>query len=147
MRELGLTLPSEVQWEYAARAGGELPWSTGADARSLAGFANLVDAQGAEGDGWSSHAPVGTFAPNPFGLFDVHGNVSEWCRDSGEAEYEPSLYFGTGERQAGDEGSHTARGGDYEHGALWARSAARRQFGEHYQRSWVGLRPSREIDP
>ncbi|MBX3461986.1 MAG: protein kinase [Planctomycetes bacterium] len=85
----GMRLPSAAEWEHLARAGTETPWSCGADVASLRSFANLHDdavaASGyaAEGeavpwsDGFATTADVGAFAPNGFGLFDVHGNANE----------------------------------------------------------------------
>jgi formylglycine-generating enzyme required for sulfatase activity len=93
LERLGLVLPSEAQWEYGARAGSATPWSTGEAKESLSGAANLADryAQEHGGEGWESvevwlddgKRPRSRrrFAPNDFGLHDVHGNVWEWCRD------------------------------------------------------------------
>jgi formylglycine-generating enzyme required for sulfatase activity len=85
----GLQLPTEAQWEHACRAGTTGPWS--ADAAALLRHANLADASTKRvapnwncapwDDGHGAHAPVGSFAPNPWGFYDMHGNVSEWCRD------------------------------------------------------------------
>ncbi len=93
-RQLGLVLPTEAQWEYAARGGTNTPLWTGADGRSIEGAANFAELQAAlmaEGekargwslpdDGYAAHAPVDRYAPNPFGLHNVHGNVCEWCLD------------------------------------------------------------------
>ena len=66
-----LRLPSEVEWEAACRAGSRGPYSGGIDLRSLAWHrANSGDVL----------APVATRRPNAYGLFDVHGNVWEWCQ-------------------------------------------------------------------
>ncbi len=94
LRRGGLTLPTEAQWEYGARGGTHSPWSWGEDGKAFAKSANLADASFAAGfgrqagpheqdidDGHAATAPVGSYFPNPFGLFDVHGNVWEWCRD------------------------------------------------------------------
>jgi sulfatase modifying factor 1 len=68
-------LPSESEWEYACRAGTTTPWSSGADAASLADCAWLADTSEE-----TTHA-VGTKQPNAFGLHDMHGNVAEWVVD------------------------------------------------------------------
>lgn len=137
LASVGLALPTEAQWEYAARGGTTTPWWTGAQRESLAGAANLLDRSteraGADwptladwpgfDDGYAVHAPVGTFPPNPFGLHEVAGNVWEWCRDA----YGP--YAGLPREDPFRDGPARARrvfrGGSWHYPAPYARSACR----------------------
>lgn len=86
-------LPSEAEWEYACRAGTRTHFHSGDDPASLAGVANLFDPGSAalwpqwrahaapREDGFVFTAPVASFAPNAFGLYDMHGNGWEWTAD------------------------------------------------------------------
>jgi formylglycine-generating enzyme required for sulfatase activity len=74
-------LPTEAQWEFACRAGATTIYSFGNDPRQLAEHAWF----GANSEG--KFRPVGLKQPNAFGLYDMHGNRQEWCRDNFEADY------------------------------------------------------------
>jgi formylglycine-generating enzyme required for sulfatase activity len=113
---VGLSLPTEEQWEYAARAGTTSIWFTGDDPEILKGNANL---------NMAGHTSVGTFdLPNRFGLFDVVGNVWEWCLD-------PFVDYGAGDsslaanRESEDDFMPGSRGGSFFNDAMFARSSIR----------------------
>src|SRR5262249_35752457 len=86
---IGLRLPTEAQWGEAARGGSTSTWWTGDDRARVRKAGNVADASLSDSgftvepwsDGFDTVAPVGKFAANGFGLFDVIGNVWEWCED------------------------------------------------------------------
>lgn len=96
--EQKFVLPSEAQWEYACRAGTTTRYHGGDALEDLRGVANVADASYKEkypastrstawNDGYPFSAPVGRFGANAFGLYDMHGNVWEWCADWYKSEY------------------------------------------------------------
>jgi formylglycine-generating enzyme required for sulfatase activity len=116
-------LPTEAEWEYACRAGTKTAYSFGDDASALGEYAWSVN--NAE-----KPQPVGKKKPNPWGLYDIHGNVSEWCLD----HYVPDIYstFTKTEPVRGPvvlpsakEYPYVARGGNWDDDAERLRSAAR----------------------
>jgi formylglycine-generating enzyme required for sulfatase activity len=90
-------LPTEAEWEYACRAGTKTKYVGGDDPETLAAFGNVADGTAKEKfpmwttitarDGYIYTAPVGQFRANAFGLYDMHGNVWEWCSDRYAADY------------------------------------------------------------
>ncbi|MEO8497949.1 MAG: SUMF1/EgtB/PvdO family nonheme iron enzyme [Planctomycetota bacterium] len=109
-------LPTEAQWEYACRAGTDSAYSFGDDARQLAEFGWF----GAVGATASAHE-VGQKRPNAWGLFDMHGNVAEWCRDEYHERYDATAVI----RPAGQELKRVLRGGAWNMGPELCRSAVR----------------------
>ena len=83
-------LPSEAEWEYACRAGTTTPFSFGETITGeLANYdANYTYAEEPKGQYRGETTPVGQFPPNAFGLYDMHGNVWEWCADTWHESYE-----------------------------------------------------------
>ena len=75
-------LPTEAEWEYACRAGTSTAFSFGATASSKeANFDGTRPYRAAEGPDLAGPCRCGSYKPNAFGLYDMHGNVSEWCQD------------------------------------------------------------------
>ena len=130
-------LPSEVEWEYACRAGTTTAYSFGDNASLLGEYAWYTDNSG------SKTHPVGQKKPNPWGLYDMHGNVWEWCQDSYE-KYggESDLIRKTGKAitKENNNRSYLLRGGSWGNNAQACRSAFRLGNNARFQDDSLGFR-------
>jgi len=138
---LGYRLPTEAEWEFAARAG-----TTTATYNGNISSLDCSEEPVLEPIAWycgnsgATH-PVGTKAPNAWGLYDMLGNVFEWVHD-GYASYEGAV---TGPIGPGSGGFRVIRGGGWFSFAQYARSAFRFSFSPDYRDFSFGFRPARSI--
>jgi len=127
-------MPTEAEWEYACRAGTTTPWSFG-DA-DIGNYAWYV------GNAGSKTHQVGLKLPNAFGLYDMHGNVCEWCWD----RYGTYVDNPPNENPKGDEmGTYRVmRGGGWSDSADGTCSAGRGYYNPIYRVSYIGFRLVRQ---
>jgi formylglycine-generating enzyme required for sulfatase activity len=118
-------LPSEAEWEYACRAGTQTPFSFGPtiSPAQVNYDGNFPYAGGAEGEYRQTTVPVCSLPPNPWGLFEMHGNVWEWCADGPRDYTEDAQIDPRGPLD--DTTGRAVRGGSWIVIAGWARSASR----------------------
>ena len=129
----GGRLPTEAEWEYACRAGTITEYSFGDDAKDLGEYAWF----GENSDGHTQ--PVGAKKPNPWGLYDMHGNVWEWCQDGFDSGYyakSPSDDPPGPPKAA----LRVSRGGGWAGGAVVCRSAVRGGGGPACRSGDLGFR-------
>jgi formylglycine-generating enzyme required for sulfatase activity len=141
-------LPCEAEWEYACRAGTTTPFSFGA---SLGTAQACFDGQHpygevARGPAALRTARVGSFAPNLFGLYDLHGNVWEWCSDWFDA-----AYYQHAPRQdppGPAEGVYRVlRGGSWRNQGVTCRAAYRNALAPNQRQPFIGFRVAMTIVP
>jgi len=148
-------LPTEAEWEYACRAGSRTRYSSGDDPESLLQIANTFDADSKVNfpkwqafaltghDGYAFTAPVGKFAPNAFGLYDMHGNVWEWCSDWFSEDYYAKSP--ANDPQGPPEGSlKVRRGGSWHSWSLYTRASFRNWNTPSTRYVLLGFRVARE---
>ena len=135
-------LPTEAEWEYAARAGTTTAHYWGESVESWHLYANFVG----RGDGFVEAAPVGSFGPNKFGLHDMSGNVGEWVQDCYHRNYSGAP--GDGRAWEGENcTTGVVRGGGYRNGgAHFPRSAVRTAAVRSYSRMDIGWRVAKTLD-
>jgi formylglycine-generating enzyme required for sulfatase activity len=126
-------LPTESEWEYASRAGTSTRYSFGNDETSLCGYARFADlgSQFGWGDGCRSNVstygttPVGALKPNPWGIFDMHGNAWEWVEDCWTPNPQEMPIDGSAFSRPGSCEIGVIRGGSFAAGSRRVRSAIR----------------------
>jgi formylglycine-generating enzyme required for sulfatase activity len=129
------SLPTEAQWEYACRARTTTRYYSGDDAETLAEVGNVADSTAKKkfptwtairaNDGYVFSSPVGKFRPNAFGLYDLHGNVYQWCADWYDSDYYANSP--TDDPTGPSSGSRrVSRGGCWSSDPKFCRSANRR---------------------
>jgi formylglycine-generating enzyme required for sulfatase activity len=150
-------LPTEAEWEYAARAGTTRA-RYGLDQEFAFGSTILPEIVNYNGNYPDSFAPVGLYrretvpvgslgVANAWGLFDMHGNVREWCEDIYLRGYERAPTDGSAPRVSEDVSSaiqHVNRGGDWSSGAFYCRFTTRFQDTPQKQSSTLGFRVVRQ---
>ncbi len=132
-------LPTEAQWEYAARAGTTTPFAFGRClSTNQANYDGNKPMPGCSKGQWMEKPiSVASFQPNAWGLYDMHGNVWEWCQDWFGAYPLESVTDPSGPSS----GSYLViRGGSWRYGAWDCRSASRRARPQGYRRSRLGFR-------
>ena len=118
-------LPSEAEWEYACRAGSQTAYSFGESALALGEYAWYSE------NSEHTHHPVGQKKPNNFGIYDMHGNVKEWCADDYYENYNNAPQDGSPRKDEFHQNtSRILRGGWHNDVALEVRCAAR-DYGTH----------------
>ena len=134
-------LPSETQWEYACRAGTSTPFSFGETLTVEVANFNGEHTFGMEPRGFYRHVTTegGTFAPNPFGLYDMHGNLWEWCADTWLDDYSSSPRDGSSYQDNASR-YRVARGGSWHEPPGLCRSATRLRMLESDADEFTGFR-------
>lgn len=128
-------LPSEAEWEYACRAGTKTPWSFGDSRSELTEYAWYRGNNSPEGT-----KPVGQKKPNPWGLYDMHGNVWEWVQDWYDEEYYRSRSDWVDPQGPTSGDARVRRGGHFGHAAAGVRSAFRHLYLPENRSSTLGVR-------
>ena len=150
------TLPTEAQWEYAARAGGATDYPWGAQGADACTYGNIADAtlgavypdrpHQACDDSYLYTAPVGMHAPNDWQLYDMVGNVWEWVADCWTPDHSTQAGDGSAVTR-GECGQSPLRGGAYGTGHLFTRSAVRGgPDPDTMRQSWIGFRVAAELE-
>lgn len=134
-------LPTEAEWEYASRAGSTGDYCFGNDHKTLREYAWYEE----NSDGKTQ--PVGLKKPNSFELYDVHGNVWEWCEDVWHYDYEEAPYDGSAWIEGGDQDRRVVRGGSWNHNRVSASAVARSRSNPFNRNFVIGFRVVSAVRP
>ena len=135
----GLRLPSEAEWEYACRAGSVGAYCFGASEEELLDYGWFEDNSGGRTN------PVRGKKPNAWGLYDMHGNVLEWCEDDWEDDYRGAPAVGWPARKVAGASERVFRGGCWDYSASSCRAAFRYRFEPGLRDFDLGFRPARSL--
>ena len=147
-------LLTEAEWEYAARAGNDTLYAWGRDPEQACRYANVYDAAATDAgipwaptkcsDGYATVAPVGRFAPNAFGLYDMIGNVWEWVEDCYAMPYPNEPTDGSAQRTTGCD-RRVSRGGAWRTEIVRQRPAFRGRDPAELLSGIFGFRVARDL--
>ncbi len=145
-------VPSTTEFEYALKGGTDTAWFWGDDAADACTYANVADQAFARryperptfgcNDRYIYMTGVASFEPNPFGLYDMHGNAWEWTSDCWHDDLAGAPLDGSAwlDEDGGDCTARTPKGGGWISGPAWVRPAVRSRDGQHYRSFMLGFR-------
>jgi formylglycine-generating enzyme required for sulfatase activity len=136
-------LPTEAEWEYACRAGGQTPFATGTEL--TAKDANFLYNEEGERIGPGRRSPGGTYPANAFGLEDLHGNVCEWVHDSWHRDYLDAPQNGSAWIDS-KTNLRVIRGGAWDYLPRLLRCAWRDSLPQNHRRDNLGFRVACTLD-
>jgi len=132
----GMRLPTEAEWEYVARSRGKNEiWAGTSNESSLDKYANFSG----DKDGYSKTAPIGKFQPNGLGIYDMSGNVWEWCSDGYDSAYYKNSPKSNPVNQT-KATSRVLRGGSWYDNAVYCRSSNRYDLSPDGSYYFIGFR-------
>jgi formylglycine-generating enzyme required for sulfatase activity len=138
-------LPTEAEWEYACRAGTTTAFNFGdqisSDQANYEG--TMIWDKGKKGVYRGKSMPVGTFKPNAWGLYEMHGNITQWCSDWYDKDYyarSPAVDPKGPDASSDNPVSRVSRGGSWGYGPRLCRSASRSGMQEWRKLTWTGFR-------
>jgi formylglycine-generating enzyme required for sulfatase activity len=156
----GLSLPTEAQWERAARGGVTARWSIADSRKDLMGKFNIADRVAASRgatwpaiadwpeyeDGWVSTCPIGALPPNPFGFHEMLGNLWEWCLDGYYAHSYDTHAAVDPVHSAEGLPQRTSRGGSFDNTIASVRVTSRDGAAPQVSGHTIGFRPARKVE-